>query len=186
MATTIDIGFVLADCLVADGRIRSAQGDGAGAIECLEQAKSRLVADDRPLQLGLVRLDLAGFLAEGGEVAAATAEARAAMACFERLGARTARDRAAALLRRLGDTGRTRAQRGDELVEALTVRENEVLELLREGLTNAEIAERLYISPKTAEHHVGRVLNKLGVRNRAEAAALAERLQATTIVSGPK
>jgi DNA-binding NarL/FixJ family response regulator len=48
-----------------------------------------------------------------------------------------------------------------------------VLELVREGLTNAEIGERLYISPKTAEHHVGRVLTKLGVRTRAEAAAVA-------------
>jgi DNA-binding CsgD family transcriptional regulator len=41
------------------------------------------------------------------------------------------------------------------------------------GLTNAEIGGRLYITPKTAEHHVGRVLTKLGVRSRAEAAALA-------------
>ena len=54
----------------------------------------------------------------------------------------------------------------------------EVLELVCAGLTNAEIAERLYISPKTAEHHVGRMLTKLGVRSRAEAAALAVRLGA--------
>jgi DNA-binding NarL/FixJ family response regulator len=48
-----------------------------------------------------------------------------------------------------------------------------VLELLRGGLTNAEIAARLYISGRTAEHHVGRVLGKLGMRSRAEAAAFA-------------
>ncbi len=48
-----------------------------------------------------------------------------------------------------------------------------MLDLLRQGLTNAQIAERLYISAKTAEHHVSRVLTKLGVRSRAEAVALA-------------
>ena len=55
----------------------------------------------------------------------------------------------------------------------MTPREREVLDLLRQGLTNAEIGNRLFISPKTAEHHVGRVLTKLGVRSRAEAAAVA-------------
>jgi DNA-binding NarL/FixJ family response regulator len=47
-----------------------------------------------------------------------------------------------------------------------------VLDLVRRGLTNAQIGERLYISPKTAEHHVSSVLGKLCVRSRAEAAAL--------------
>jgi DNA-binding NarL/FixJ family response regulator len=55
----------------------------------------------------------------------------------------------------------------------LTSRETEVLALIREGRTNSEIASRLFISAKTAEHHVGRILTKLGVRSRAEAAAVA-------------
>ncbi|MDP9442249.1 MAG: helix-turn-helix transcriptional regulator, partial [Actinomycetota bacterium] len=65
------------------------------------------------------------------------------------------------------------AQPAAAAVAALTAREQQVLALLREGLTNAEIGERLFISAKTAEHHVGRVLTKLGVRSRAEAAAVA-------------
>ena len=48
-----------------------------------------------------------------------------------------------------------------------------MLDLLREGLTNHEIGDRLFVSAKTIEHHVGRVLAKLGVRSRAEAAAVA-------------
>ena len=48
-----------------------------------------------------------------------------------------------------------------------------MLALLPQGLSNSEIADRLFISAKTAEHHVGRILTKLGVRTRAEAAAVA-------------
>ena len=50
-----------------------------------------------------------------------------------------------------------------------------MLRLLGEGLTNAQIAERLFISPKTAEHHVGRIYAKLDLRGRGEAAAWAVR-----------
>ncbi len=56
---------------------------------------------------------------------------------------------------------------------ALSDREQEVLKLVAEGLTNSEIAGRLFISPNTARNHVGRILAKLGLSRRSEAAAYA-------------
>jgi DNA-binding NarL/FixJ family response regulator len=62
---------------------------------------------------------------------------------------------------------------GDPAAETLTSREQEVLKLLARGRTQAEIAQELFISPKTVAGHIQRVLTKLGVHSRAQAVALA-------------
>ncbi len=98
-----------------------------------------------------------------------TDDAREHAAAADRLLARwrgDRRDEADALLRRLA--GRADPGAGGE---ALTPREEEVLALVAEGLSNADLAARLYISPRTAAVHVSRILAKLGVATRTEAAA---------------
>ena len=59
---------------------------------------------------------------------------------------------------------------------SLTSRELEVLRLVAEGLTNAEIADRLFLSPKTVDHHVSAILKKLDAHSRGQAVASAMRL----------
>jgi DNA-binding NarL/FixJ family response regulator len=61
----------------------------------------------------------------------------------------------------------------DPAADTLTNREREILTLLARGLTQAQIAEKLFISPKTVGGHIQRVLEKLGVHSRAQAVALA-------------
>jgi DNA-binding CsgD family transcriptional regulator len=100
------------------------------------------------------------------------AEAQVAFRAFVDAGATGDADLAAATLRSLGARA---ARGGPSAVAGLTRREAEVLGLLGEGLSNPEIGRRLFITRKTAEHHVASVLAKLGLSGRAEAAAYAAR-----------
>jgi ATP/maltotriose-dependent transcriptional regulator MalT len=162
---------LLAEAALLAGRVAAARGDTGRAARELERAVAGFSVLAFPLEAARARLALAAVQASTGSPLG-PATARAARDAFERLGARRDADRAAALLRDLGVAGRS-ALRGTR--EELTAREREVLSLVAAGLSNAEIAGRLVIAPKTAEHHVGRVLSKLGVRSRAEAAAHAVR-----------
>jgi two-component system, NarL family, nitrate/nitrite response regulator NarL len=77
---------------------------------------------------------------------------------------------AARALRHFIDASRRGRTAGGGAIEGLSPRENDVLRMLAEGLTDKQIAEALVISPRTVETHVSNVLHKLRVRNRAEAA----------------
>ena len=118
-------------------------------------------------------LDAAWALCDAGTEAAL----REALARFDAMGATGAALRVRRRLRAAGVRRIPRGPRGAarDDPEGLTARQREVLELLAEGATNAEIAQRLVISTKTVDHHVSAVLAKLGAANRREAAALLHR-----------
>jgi DNA-binding CsgD family transcriptional regulator len=158
-----------ATAALAQGRVCLAAGTG-DPQSCLRQALAGFRRARMPLELAHTRLELARALADASPEVA-VAEARAALEAFERLDASRPADAAASLLRTLG----IRARATTPVAGLLTRREQEVLELVGHGLSNPEIAERLYISRKTVEHHVGNILAKLGLRSRSEAAAYAVR-----------
>ena len=173
LAAASDASALGAEAALARARVTAAVAEPDAAVEAYEAARAAVAADTRPLVTATVALELAGALAAADARADAIVQARAAMATFDGLGAKLMVDRCDALLRSLGAHTRVAIRRPTDAVAGLTAREREVLELVRAGLTNAEIGARLFISAKTAEHHVGRVLGKLGVRSRAEAAAVA-------------
>jgi ATP/maltotriose-dependent transcriptional regulator MalT len=104
-------------------------------------------------------------------------EQREALSIFEQLGAAPAVQMLRKKMREQGVRGVPRGSRTSTLRNplGLTRREAEILALLSEGLRNSAIAQRLFVSTKTVDHHVSAVLTKLGVRSRAEAVAMARK-----------
>lgn len=100
---------------------------------------------------------------------------REALSTLQRLGAQATVRVVARRLRALGVHGLPRGPRARTLSNDahLTARELEVLVLIAQGLRNADIATRLYLSPKTVEHHISAILAKLRVSSRAEMIAYA-------------
>ncbi|WP_072812611.1 response regulator [Rhodococcus zopfii] len=75
--------------------------------------------------------------------------------------------------RLIADVTRRRTPRRSTALDVLTPRETEVLELIAQGLSNQEIAERLFVAEQTVKTHVGKVLGKLHLRDRAQAVVVA-------------
>jgi len=107
-----------------------------------------------------------------------------ALSILERLGAGPAAEKLRRTLRATGVRGIARGPRlsTKENSAGLTTRQMDVLSLMTDGCTNAEIADRLFISLKTVDHHVSAILAKLDAHTRAEAVSIA--LQSNLIKKG--
>lgn len=160
--------LLTAQVAFAHGRVSLHAGDLAAARVGFAAALEQLRAYEQSLLAGQVRLRMALTLATS-DPPGAVAWAKGALATFERIGAAADAAQAAGLLRRLGVAPRPAPRTG----HTLTAREAEIAALVARGLTNREIADRLVLSAKTVEHHVSRILDKLGLQSRVEVAALA-------------
>ncbi|WP_236718037.1 AAA family ATPase [Actinoplanes sp. TFC3] len=142
----------------------------SGEVAPWETAAAAWRTDGQPYQLGGTLFHLAKAQAAAGNRTGAAEALVDATAIARSLGAVVLQDEVETLARRLGLRA---APLGPDM---LTGREREVLQLVAEGRSNVEIAESLYISKKTASVHVSRIISKLKVKGRGEAAALAHRL----------
>ena len=172
--TTLD-ALARSDLAVWQYRVTGTRSPASGLMEPFlseiagDHARATRLWDD----LGLSYCAALAMLGSGEE-----AVMRDALARLSALGATAAARLARRKMRELGIASipaGTRATTREHPV-GLTRREQEVLELICEGLTNEEIAGRLFVSVKTAGHHVSAVLGKLGVPTRRVAAAEAARL----------
>jgi DNA-binding CsgD family transcriptional regulator len=166
-----------------------ARAEGRHEPELWAAAEAAFHKEERPLELAEVRYRYAeALLARGPDAREAAGSLLArAHATAEELGARPLAAETAALAQRarlpLDAPPRPeedpRAAGPADPAESLglTARERDVLRLVADGRTNRQIAEELFISPKTASVHVSNILGKLAVATRGEAAALAHRLR---------
>lgn len=168
------------------GEARLAGGDRAGTQAVIEQLRGcpgspplpgafadrlagLLTGDDTVLASAQRAFEELGLPFEAARVALERSElvvdvpgVTAALAVFDRLGAKSWGDRARRLLRRQGIRAAPVGRAGD----VLSAREAEVARLVADGLSNAEIAERLYLSVRTVETHLRKVYARLGLGSR--------------------
>ncbi|HST68161.1 MAG TPA: LuxR C-terminal-related transcriptional regulator [Solirubrobacterales bacterium] len=154
------------------GELALAAGEAEEARQEIEDAADLFVESSAPYETALARLALAEALSRLGRAEAAEAEALAARDGFAALGATADAERAAQAAS--GKGGQAAVGDGAPLGE-LTPREQEVLRLVAQGQSDAEIAEQLVVSPHTVHRHVANVRTKLRLPSRAAAVAYAAR-----------
>jgi len=160
------------------GLLAAARGDLPDAFAALERAFELHEGLGQPLELARTHLVMGTIRRRSRQKRAARDSLQAALGSFEELGARLWAERARAELARIG--GRAPA------ADALTPTERRVAELVAAGGTYREVADALFISPKTVQWNLSKIYRKLGIRSRAQlAASLAAARGAGSTPAGP-
>jgi ATP/maltotriose-dependent transcriptional regulator MalT len=182
-----EAGWVVEAAQLATAEAEHARATGAApgqdAVDLWRAAARRWEELRQPYQVAYARWREAEALMASRDREGATSAASAALAAARRLGSAWLAEEVESLAARarlqLGEDGpRAEATIGRDEPDdpfGLTVRERDVLALVAAGATNREIGERLHMAEKTASVHVSRILAKLNVRSRTEAAAVAHR-----------
>jgi DNA-binding NarL/FixJ family response regulator len=168
--------------LLAGARAEAGRAAGRPDPEAYARAAAAWDEVGRPEPAARMRWRQAEILAASGDRDDAEAAVRAAHAAAARIGADWLRGELEALAARARlalEPGADADRPEPEDAFGLTSRERQVLALVAEGASNREIGATLFIAEKTASVHVSRILTKLGVRSRTEAAAVAHRHRLT-------
>lgn len=171
-AAAIGLAFPRGVAGLAYAQVLTESGRAAEAVVAARTAMQDFRDAAAPLHEALAREALAEALAETGDLQPARSELGIAKSMYAACQATWLVTRATRAEAKLGARA-TRGTSGDPgVLGAVSARESEVALLAAKGLTNREIAERLYLSTKTVDAHLSRAFTKLGVRSRVELTAL--------------
>jgi DNA-binding NarL/FixJ family response regulator/tetratricopeptide (TPR) repeat protein len=194
LEAAVQAGGAVEQARLAQAKAEMARARGRGSGRDFAKAADAWESIDRPYKVAQAHWRQAECEIAAGKREAAAQAAAAALAEAERLGSRWLADEVRTLIGRARlDAVGARAAEGNGNAAAhgangaaapddpfgLTPRERQVLQLVAKGATNRQIGQALYMAEKTASVHVSRILSKLDVQGRTEAAAVAHRLHLT-------
>ena len=196
LEAAVQAGGAVEQARLAQAKAEMARARGRGSGKDFAKAADAWDSIDRPYNAAQARWHQAECEIAAGKRDAAAVAAAAALAQAERLGSRWLADEvrnligrarldgagARAVVAEANGNGAAHDANGAEVPDdpfGLTPRERQVLQLVAKGATNRQIGQALYMAEKTASVHVSRILSKLDVQGRTEAAAVAHRLHLT-------
>jgi ATP/maltotriose-dependent transcriptional regulator MalT len=148
-----------------EARCRALLSEGDVAERLYREAVERLGRTRIRVALARAHLLYGEWLRRAGRRLDAREQLRTAHLMFTEIGMEAFAERTR---RELSATGETARKRTVETVDELTAQETQIAHLARDGLSNAEIAAELFISPRTVEWHLRKVFSKLGISSRRQ------------------